>query len=408
MIPLTDTTAVSESDLIRRKMMANDFYGGILSVNYTSGRWTSSIGGGWNRYDGDHFGQLIWLRYASNSEINQEYYNNNGLKTDANVYAKTNFSLTENLNIYGDIQYRHIDYEMKGTDDDFIDDVQRDLTQDHHFDFINPKTGLYYNINDRMNAYASFALGHREPTRTHFKEATGDLTKTPKSETLFDYELGYRYQGKIFALGVNLYYMDYIDQLVPTGEKNSVGYDIMTNVDDSYRRGIEIMGGVKISELIDWNLNLTLSQNKINNFTYWSSYYDADWSETYESRTMGETDIAYSPSIIGGSRLSYQIMKDFNLSLISKYVGKQYFDNLSSENREIKAYFINNIELDYSFSTKFIHEISLKFQLNNIANVKYANNAYGGVWHENGVEKTWAYYFPQAGIHFMTGISLKF
>jgi iron complex outermembrane receptor protein len=202
--------------------------------------------------------------------------------------------------------------------------------------------------------------------------------------------------------------MDYIDQLVPTGEKNSVGYDIMTNVDDSYRRGIEIMGGVKISELIDWNLNLTLSQNKINNFTYWSSYYDADWSETYESRTMGETDIAYSPSIIGGSRLSYQIMKDFNLSLISKYVGKQYFDNLSSENREIKAYFINNIELDYSFSTKFIHEISLKFQLNNIANVKYANNAYGGVWHENGVEKTWAYYFPQAGIHFMTGISLKF
>lgn len=407
--PVVGGDTLTTTDLIRRKWMANDFYGGIFSANYKNGRWNASLGGGWNRYDGDHYGRLVWMRNAGGTELDHQYYLNTGVKDDANVYAKVNYAVTEDLNVYGDVQYRHINYDLTGTDDDLMPDGSpRDLTQEHQFDFVNPKAGVFYEISDNMNAYASFAMGHREPTRTHFKDATGDPLKIPKAESMLDYELGYRFQISQLALGVNFYYMDYTDQLVPTGEKNSVGYDIMTNVEDSYRTGVELMGAVRLSKWMDWNVNMTLSQNKIRNFTYWASYYDDAWNETYESRTLDETDIAYSPSVVGASRLTVHPIESLDLSIVTKYVGEQYFDNLSSENRKLDAYLVNNLELSYSFSTKQISEIALRFQVNNVLNQMYSNNAYGGVWYEQGVEKTWAYYFPQAGIHFMGGITLRF
>ncbi len=406
---LSGDSTFTTSDIIQRKMMANDFYGGTMSVNYSDKKLKISAGGSWNQYDGNHFGKIIWMSIPGYIEKDFEWYRNTGFKDDFNVFGKISYELLSGLHFFGDLQYRNIIYSLEGIDYDLdTEGDQRVLDQNHSFEFLNPKAGLYYNINENMRTFASFATSHREPTRTNFKDAAGDPSKTPFPETLYDYELGYSYQLQKFSLNANIYYMDYINQLVPTGEKSSVGYDIMTNVPESYRTGVEIMVGVKPISKISIDANLTLSQNKIKNFTSWAYAYDDDWNETYEAIDLGETDIAYSPNIVSSGILTYKPFAGLNISWISKYVGEQYFDNTSSDDRKLDAYFLNNIQLDYSFETEFIREVQLKFMVNNIFNLEYSNNAYGGLWYEQGNEMTWAYYYPQAGINFMGGIVLKF
>ena len=397
------------SDIIQRKMMANDFYGGTMSVNYTGSKLNISLGGSWNQYDGNHFGKIIWMSVPGSIGKDFEWYRNTGFKDDFNVFAKLNYELFSGLFLHADLQYRNIIYYLEGIDYDLdAEGNQRHLEQNHAFEFLNPKAGVYYNIDESMKTYVSFATSQREPTRTNFKDAAGDPLKTPKPETLYDYELGYIYQIQKFSASANIYYMNYIDQLVPTGEKSSVGYDIMTNVPESYRAGIEIMLGVKPISKLSIDANLTLSQNKIKNFISWSYTYDDEWNETYESFDLGETDIAYSPNMVSSGIVTYEPFSGFSLSWIAKYVGEQYFDNTSSEDRKLDAYFLNNVQLNYSFETKLVREVQLKFMVNNIFNLEYSNNAYGGNWYEQGAENTWAYYYPQAGINFMGGISLKF
>jgi len=410
----TDTIAspnivLTESDIIQRKMMGNDFYGGTFAVNYKSKKLRVNIGGAGNKYDGDHFGNIIWMSNPGDVEKDYEWYRNTGTKTSMNVFTKLNYQVVNDLFVYGDVQYRHIDYDMAGYDYDLMPDgSQKDLTQSHTFDFINPKAGLYYFINDKMKTYASFAVSNREPTRTNFKDATGDPNKTPLAEKLNDIEFGYMYANPSFNFGLNLYYMDYENQLVPTGEKSSVGYDIMTNVPESYRAGIEFSVGLKPFSALSIDGNVTLSQNKIKNFTSWAYAYDEMWNETLESFDLGETNIAYSPNIISSGIVSYKPISGLNISWVSKYVGDQYFDNTSNENRMLDAYWVNNLQLDYSFNTKLFSQVQLKFMVNNILNVEYSNNAYGGIWYEQGAEQTWAYYYPQAGINFMGGLVLTF
>ncbi|MDD2635861.1 MAG: TonB-dependent receptor, partial [Bacteroidales bacterium] len=400
---------ITESDIIQRKMMGNDFYGGTLSANYKSKKMRVSIGGAGNFYDGDHFGNIIWMSNAGKVEKDFEWYRNNGTKVSMNVFAKLNYQVVKDLFVYGDMQYRHINYEMFGKDYDLMPDgTQKDLAQTHSFDFINPKAGLYYFINSKMKAYASFAISNREPTRTNFKDATGDPTKTPMYETLNDIELGYIFQQTNLNFGANLYYMDYKNQLVPTGEKSSVGYDIMTNVPESYRAGVELSAGIRPHKILDIEANCTFSKNKIKNFASWATAYDESWNETFEAYNLGETDIAYSPNIIAAGIVSFKPLDGLNISWISKYVGDQFFDNTSNENRMLDAYWVNNLQLDYTFTTNLFSEIQVKFLVNNILNLQYSNNAYGGMWYEQGIEQTWAYYYPQAGINFMGGLVLKF
>jgi len=400
---------IDETDLIRQKWLKNDFYGFTASANYTADEFGFTFGGGWNRYDGDHFGEVIWARYAGISEKGDRWYLNNGVKTDLNTYAKINWQANSSLNAFFDMQFRHINYDITGNDDDLSS-----LDQSHRFDFFNPKAGLFYEISNHQQAYFSVGISNREPTRANFKDANGDPNSTPRAEQLVDFEAGYHYKSSALSASVNLFYMMYNDQLVPTGEKSSVGYDIMTNVKDSYRRGIEFIFGAKLTDGFSWDGNLSLSSNKIMNFVETSVLYDeVTWEEEIVTKELGTTNIAYSPDVIGSSILSYAPNSSIKVSLISKYVGEQFFDNTSSQDRKLDDYFVNNIRLDYNLFPSFAKEVNVQFMVNNIFNLEYENNAYGGNYYmrdADGVvtENTWAYYYPQAGTNFMVRLGLKF
>jgi iron complex outermembrane receptor protein len=395
---------LTTTDLIRRKWLSNDFYGLIYSLKYQKERIEFTFGGGMNRYLGDHFGNIIWMQYAGNTEKDYQWYFNNARKDEISIYSKVNYSLSEKVSIFGDIQYRHIFYKMSGIEDDLVD-----IGQEHRFGFFNPKAGVFYSITTNQDAYLSFSVANREPSREDFKEATGDPAATPRPETLYDSELGYRLRTAKASLGVNLYGMIYNDQLVPTGQLSNVGYSIMTNVNQSYRGGVEITAGIKPAGFIDWNINFTLSRSRIRNFIeYYTDYNTSDGSSQYLSRNLGDVDIAYSPGIISSSDIGFKIHKGTELHFITKYVGKQYVDNTMSQDRMIEPYLVNNIRLDYEPEIRYLKGLRLQLLVNNIFNSMYISNGYGGNWYEDGAEKSWSYYFPQAGTNYMLRISLKF
>jgi iron complex outermembrane recepter protein len=401
---MLDTTELLATDLIRQKWLKNDFYGAVWSLTFKKNRIDAVLGGGLNNYNGNHYGKIVWMRDAGNTEKGYEWYRNVAEKGEVNIYGKASYLLTEKLNAFADLQYRHISYSMSGPDDDL-----KDITQAHEFDFFNPKAGLFLKISSRNNAFVSFSVANKEPTRTDFKEASGDQAATPRPETLYDAEAGYNYRGQLLTASLNIYGMFYHDQLIPTGELSNVGYPIMTNVSRSYRTGIELTAGLKPAKWLSWNMNLTLSRNRIQDFILWyTDYNTSDWSENYVSRELGTVDIAYSPEMTGQSDLSFNISEQLALHLISKYVGKQYFDNTSNSGRMLNPYFVNNIRLDYNPDVRKIKELEFRLLVNNVVNAQYESNGYGGVWYEDGVEKTWAYYFPQGGINFMLSAAIKF
>ncbi len=390
---------IKTTNLVNRKWLDNDFYGFVFALNYKKGISDFSFGGGWNTYDGDHFGNVIWAQHLGNVDPNYEWYRSNGLKKDFNVYSKYNIQLNEQLNLFTDLQYRRIDYTIEGIDDDL-----RNISQKHDFNFFNPKLGLFYQPRTNQKAYISFAVAHREPNRDNYVDADPQ-GKQPVHETLFDWEAGYSYQSSKFTASANLYYMNYKDQLVLTGEINDVGAGIMVNVDKSYRAGLELQAGWKINKKLQWNTNATFSQNKINDFTEYVDDWDNGGQQSFE---LGTTDLAFSPNLTGNSQILFTPVKKLGVSLISSYVGKQYADNTSNSDRGIDAYFINNLKIDYSIKTNFFKEISLHLMVNNLLNEEYETKAWvysyilgGGRYKQDG-------YFPQAGTNFMFGADLHF
>ena len=333
-----------------------------------------------------------------------EWYRNKALKNEFNIYGKVSARISGSLNAFLDLQYRHINYNFDGPDSDM-----KDLTASHIFSFFNPKTGLLFSNGRGSDAFVSVSVAHREPTRADFKEAAGDEDATPKQERLTDFESGYTFRNASLALGINMYYMLYRDQLVPTGKISNTGYPIMTNVPESFRTGIELSGSYRPSPLAALKMNLTLSRSAINNFrNYYFNYNTSDWSEEYTWSDLGTVDIAYSPRITGSAEVEFNPWKNLALTMAGKYVGKQYFDNTMSENRKINPYFVSNISAGYKIHLQRSGEILLRLSVNNLFNAVYENNAYGGMWTEDSIEKTWAYFFPQAGINYMAGISLSF
>lgn len=394
---------ISATDLIRRKWLDNHFYGLVYSLNYSKNRIEFTAGGGLNSYLGDHNGTVIWMRNAGNSEKDFQWYFNKSRKSEINVFGKINYALSEQTRIFGDLQYRYIDYDMQGFDDDL-----KDLSQYHSYGFFNPKAGIFHEITGNQDAWLSFAVANREPTRSDFKEAAGDPAATPRPETLFDVETGYKLRSGKSAFGINIYGMFYRDQLVPTGELSNVGYPIMTNVAESYRTGIELTASLKLVEQLTLNSNFTLSRNKIKDFTeHYTDYNTSDWSSQYLSRELGLVDIAYSPSQVFTNEIAFKT-GILGISIVSKYVGKQYFDNTMNEERSIDPYFVNNLRFDITPALRSIEGLELQLFVNNLFNAVYENNAYGGNWFEDGSEKTWSYYFPQAGINYMFKLGIRF
>ncbi len=390
---------VFSSDLIRRKWLDNDFYAAVYSLNYEKNKFSAIIGGAYTSYFGKHFGNVIWSRYASSSEIRHRWYNNTGDKQDFNIYGKFSYLFFNKLNVLADLQYRMIDYEIIGNDDDLSD-----ISQKHHFDFFNPKFGLTYTMDDEHNVYFSVGAANREPSRTDFKDA--DKGKEPLKESLIDYELGYNLSAGSARVNINLFYMDYKNQLVNTGKINNVGSAIMTNTPSSYRSGIELVGGFRYKQIADWQMNVSFSQNKIQNFTEFVDDWD-NWGTQTET-DLGETDISFSPNIIMGSQLTFYPFKNLEIALHTKFVGNQYIDNTSSEDRMLDAYTVSNISMAYTMETKIIKSIDFKFVINNVFNEEYETSAWVYRYQYGGEYYNMDGYFPQAGINFLGGIVLHF
>lgn len=400
---ISTVTAGSEvietSDLVNQKWLDNNFYGIIYSLNYQQNRTDFTFGGGYNTYDGDHFGKVIWAQFLGNAKPNHEWYRSNGLKKDFNVFAKYNFRLTEKINLFADLQYRGINYRIEGIDDDL-----RDITQNHDFSFFNPKLGIFYQPQQNQELYLSFAIANREPNRSNYVDAD-PAGKQPVHETLRDWELGYNYKSTAFSFSANYYYMSYKNQLVLTGEINDVGAPIMVNVDKSFRTGIELQAAVKIAGSLKWDGNVSLAMNKVKNFTEYVDNWDTWGQESFE---LGTTDLAFSPNFTGNSRFIFSPADKFDISFVSSYVGKQYIDNTSNDERALDAWFVNNLNAEYNFNTKLFENITLRLMVNNLFNEKYESNAWVYSYIYEGTRTKMDGYFPQAGTHFMFGVDFKF
>jgi len=393
---------ITNTDLVNRKILDNDFYGFTFSSNVSVGKnLKMTVGGGWNQYYGRHFGKIIWAEFASDGNNEQDWYYNTGLKNDFNVYSKFTYSPVDLISFYADLQYRYVGYKMSGTLDDL-----RSIDQQHQFNFINPKGGLFVQINEKHQAYFSFGMTHREPSRNNYKDA--DPERIPTYETLFDYELGYHFGIPSFHANINAYYMAYSNQLVLTGEINKVGEAIMVNVPHSYRLGIEVTAGLELFKKLQWNITATLSKNKIKDFTSYIDNYDSTGSFTGQvSEYLGETDLSFSPNIILGSVLTYTPLTSLSFALISRYTGQQYIDNTSDKSRSLGSYFVNSFSASYSIKLKPFKEIGFNILVNNFFNQKYESNAWVYQYYYDNVHYEVNGYFPQAPINVMFGITLR-
>ena len=397
-------------NLVRRKWLDNDFYGVTFSLNHSSNKINFVLGGAANSYSGAHFGRVISTEI--HGDLNHEYYRNDATKNDMNTYLKTDYAFTNKLNAYLDLQVRFVDYTFEGFNEN--GDI---ANQTVNLKFFNPKYGLFYSLTNNSSFYVSYSEGKREPNRNDYIESSPN--SRPKPEVLFDTEVGYRYNSKNINLGINLYNMDYKNQLVNTGEINDVGASVHSNIDESYRRGVEIETNLKLSKKLNWSGNITLSENKI---VAYSEYID-NW-DTWSKDTINyqNTNISFSPNIIAKSQLSYDL-GNLKTSWIIKHIGNQYIDNSQSLDRMLEKYTLNNILFSYDINLGDIKNAKITLLVNNILNKEYINRAwiyrFSSDWDPTSGEDSDPYinkdgdgynmigYFPQATRNYLLGLTLS-
>jgi iron complex outermembrane receptor protein len=402
--------ARSTTDLIRRKWLDNHFGGVVFALNYQNDGLSTTFGGGLNRYAGAHYGKVIWVRNAQNPNPEHEYYRSNSIKDDGNIYLKTSYDLFKSLNLSADLQYRFVRHRMEGQNDKFDWDTNkmRPLDIDKSFHFFNPKLGVTYKIDKTQDVYASWSVANREPNRNNFTES--GVNDQPVAETLFDTELGYRFQDKDYSVGINAYYMKYKNQLVLTGKISEIGELLTSNVEDSYRAGIEIVAGGRLSDHFRWDGNISISTNKILNYHSYVSVYDPDYDVvgTVDS-VYTSTNIGYSPNVVTNSVFTYT-RGNFEASIMSQFVGKQYLDNTSTEEKSVNSYVVNNLSLKYSLPLKKMKSVDFQILVNNLFNETYETGGYA--WTEmypgDANQYHYKYLYPQAGIHLLGSVTFKF
>jgi len=389
------TTTITETDLVRRLWLDNYFYGTIFSVQYQKNRTQIIFGGGYNAYDGKHYGDIKWAAIQAAVPKDYRWYNLTAHKKDFSVYNKWTQQFSSNWQGFVDVQFRNIDYKING----FRDNPA--LLISENYSFLNPKIGITYN-NKNWQAYISYALAGKEPNRDDFE---ANNTQLPKPERLHDAEFAVERKGSTYSFGANIYYMYYQNQLVLTGKINDVGAYTRTNIAKSYRAGIELQGKAKISNWMNAAANITFSENKIKDFTEYLDDYDNGGQQT---KFYSKTDISFSPAVIAGGTINFIPVKNGEISLMSKYVGRQYLDNTSQKSRSLNPYYLQDIKLSYTLERKLFKETNLILQLNNVFNKKYEPNGYSFSYIYGGELTTENFYFPMAGFNFMVGLNLKF
>ncbi len=385
-------SVITKTDVVRQLHLDNYYYGGIFSLQYKSAgtQWIS--GGGWNRYDGKHFGRLPWAQVGI--PVYHEWYNLDAYKTDLNFYTKLQQRIAAYWEVFGDIQYRNVNYDMDG----FRDNPHIKVNQQFHF--VNPKAGISYS-RQGWNGYFSYALANKEPNRDDFEAGA---TTQPKHETLHDFELGIERRNNIFNWAATFYYMKYTNQLVLTGKINDVGAYARTNIPESYRAGIELQAKWQPVSWFNMNGNLAFSRNKIKNYTTWYDDYDdgGQKEETYK-----ETNISFSPEVVGGAEINFIPLKNWEISFPGKYVSRQYLDNTGDKARSLNAFYVQNFRTIYTLNNLVFRETNFVLQVNNVFNKRYEPNGYTFSYVAGGAMVTENFYFPMAGTNFTVGLNIK-
>ena len=386
---------INTTDLIRRRWLDNDYYVVNANANYKKDELDITTGVFYSHYDGDHFGEVIWAKYASTSEIRDRYYEGNGKKDEFTVFAKATYKFNEKWSAYGDLQGRFLTYRTSGLTSDSLP-----LEVDEKYNFFNPKAGLTYELSNKNQLYASYGKAHREPRRADFENGI------TKPEKLDDYELGWRFKAKKNTVNTNIYFMNYKDQLVLTGAIDDTGAPVRATSGKSYRLGIEIDAIFLVCDNFSVLPNLALSSNKNIDFV---SPIDG------ELVNLGTTNLSFSPNIVAGNKFEYEPIKSLQLGLYSKYVGEQYMGNVDSDVSKLDSYFVNDFNISYTIRTiPTIRELVFTALVNNIFNVAYESNGYYYSYDDTWTDPTTtttiegAGYYPQATINFLIGATVKF
>lgn len=390
--PVIGNQPVSNSDLVRQLWLDNGFYGNIFSLHYKDSLSQFTLGGGWNRYNGNHYGDVVWAEHGFTPPA--RWYDLDAFKTDLSFYFKEQTKISRYFILFYDLQYRGVKYNINGFKDN------PDLKVHNNYSFFNPKAGISLSKNN-WSGYLSYSKGQKEPNREDFEAGKNQL---PKPEKLNDVELGVERKNSNYAVGLTGYYMHYKNQLVLTGKINDVGSYTRTNIPKSYRMGVELTASAVFNSWLNAAGNFSLSRNKVLDFTEFIDDYDNGGQKT---NVYSSTGIAYSPNIVGGATINILPVKNAEISLLSKYVGKQYLDNTQNESRKLKAFYTQDARLVYKISKDWFKEVNIIFQVNNIFNKLYEPNGYTFSYIYGGSQTTENYYYPMAGRNFIAGVNVK-
>lgn len=396
LLPITiDGETSAESDLVRRRWLENNFYALSANAHYKDENWDTTTGVFYSYYQGLHFGEVIWATNFTGPNLGDRYYSGTGDKHEFTTFSKASYKINNSWSVFGDLQMRIVNYKTAGLTSDKVN-----MIVDEQYEFFNPKFGASYSLNQGNQLYVSYGRASREPRRSDFEQGVF----TP--EILDDYELGWRFTGKNNTLSANLYYMDYKDQLVLTGQLDDSGGFIRETSGNSYRAGLEVEGDFKVLQQLHVRPNIALSSNKNKDYTT---------SRDGALVNLGTTNISFSPSFIAGNSIDYNPKQNLQIALLSKYVGEQYLGNIDSQTSKLDAYFLNDFSVNYTITKlSFAKSLVLQGLVNNIFDVKYISNGYFYTYDDDfstpGTVTTieGAGFYPQAGINFLVGATLTF
>ena len=396
LLPITiDGETSAESDLVRRRWLENNFYALSANANYKDENWDTTTGVFYSYYQGLHFGEVIWATNFTGPNLGDRYYFGTGDKHEFTTFSKASYKINNSWSVFGDLQMRIVNYKTAGLTSDKVN-----MVVDEQYEFFNPKFGASYSLNPGNQLYVSYGRASREPRRSDFEQGVF----TP--EILDDYELGWRFTGENNTLSANLYYMDYKDQLVLTGQLDDSGGFIRETSGNSYRAGLEVEGDFRVLQQLHVRPNIALSSNKNKDYTT---------SRDGELVNLGTTNISFSPSFIAGNSIDYSPTQNLQVALLSKYVGEQYLGNIDSQTSKLDAYFLNDFSVNYTITNlSFAKSLVLQGLVNNIFDVKYISNGYFYTYDDDfstpGTVTTieGAGFYPQAGINFLVGATLTF